>query len=179
LQALPGELFDASAAFSATEVFTIACSNARCVLHRLHVSQARFAADQDAVLAEAVINSERAVEPLTPDERVVRDCDEYLGSIMMDGHLLTFSNNGPERVNEFSNSLDQVAATRELALLREALRLWEEHGYADHAVAEDALHNELDALDQQFFEAGGAEDSLDIRTKKYVFDHLDGFIILE
>ncbi len=85
------------------------------MLRRLHVLRARFAADQDAVLAEAVINAERAVEPLTPDERVVRDCDEYLGSIMMDGHLLTFSNNGLERINEFSNALEQVAATMDSA----------------------------------------------------------------
>ena len=148
-------------------------------MRRLHVDRARFASDQDAVLAEAVINAEHAVEPFTPDERLVRDCDEYLGNIMMDGHLLTFSNQGLERINEFSNALERVAAARELALLREALRLWKEHGYADHAVAGDALHTELDALDQQFFDAGGAEDSLDIRTKKYVLDHLDGFIILQ
>jgi hypothetical protein len=149
------------------------------VLRRLPVDRARFASDQDAVLAEAVINAEHAVEPFTPDERLVRDCDEYLGNIMMDGHLLTFSNQGLERINEFSNALERVAAARELALLREALRLWKEHGHPDYAVAEGTLHTELDALDQQFFDAGGAEDSLDIRTKKYVLDHLDGFIILQ
>lgn len=136
------------------------------MLRRVHVDRARFAADRDAVLAEAVINSEHAAEPLTPDERVVRDCDEYLGSIMMDGHLLTFSNIGLERINELSNAPEQVAATRELGLLRQALLLWQEHGYPDFAVAEGALHNELHALDEQFFDAGGAEDSLDIRTKK-------------
>ena len=151
----------------------------RVMLRRLHVARSRFAADEDAVLAESVMNAQTAVDPLTLDERVVYDADEYLGSIMMDGHILTFSNKGLERIDDFVKALDRVGATRENALLGQALLLWEKHGYVAFDEADDALRSAFDVLDEQFFAAASAEDSLELRTKHYVREHIDAFVILD
>jgi hypothetical protein len=76
--------------------------------NRLHVTQKRYTAEENAVLSEVVTNLQQATEPLTSDERIVCDCDEYLGNIMMDGHLLTFTNNGIDRVSEYGKALEFV-----------------------------------------------------------------------
>jgi hypothetical protein len=46
------------------------------VLRRLHVARSRFAADEDTVLTESVLNAQTAVDPLSLDERVVYDADD-------------------------------------------------------------------------------------------------------
>ena len=116
---------------------------------------------------------------MTLDERVVYDADEYLGCIMMDGHLLTFSNKGRERIAGFANALERLGANRERELLGQALILWETHAYVDFGAAGDALQNQFNELDERFFSAASAKDSLEIRTKYYVRDHLDAFVILD
>jgi aminoglycoside phosphotransferase len=89
--------------------------------NRLHVTQKRYAAEENAVLSEVVTNLQQATEPLTSDERIVCDCDECLGNIMMDGHLLTFTNNGIDRVSEYGKALEQITASRELELFRQGI----------------------------------------------------------
>jgi uncharacterized protein DUF4375 len=149
------------------------------VLRRLHVTRSRFAADEDAILTEAVMNTQTAADPLTLDERVVYDADEYLGGVMMDGHILTLCNKGLERINDMGVALERIGASRERALLEQALLLWKEHGYADFDEVGDALLTEFDALDQRFFAAASGDDSLELRIKHYVREHLDAFIVLE
>ena len=149
------------------------------MLRRLHVTRSRFAAEEDAVLTESVLNAQTAFDPLTLDERVVYDADEYLGCIMMDGHLLTFSNKGRERIADFVNALERVGANRERELLGQALLLWERHAYVDVGAAGDALRNEFNELDEQLFSAASEEDSLENHIKHYVRQHLDAFVILD
>jgi hypothetical protein len=149
------------------------------MLRRLSVTRSRFAADQDAILAEAVMNTQTATDPLTVDERIVYDADEYLGSIMMDGHILTLSNKGLERINEMDLALQQIGANRERALLGDAVSHWKERGYCDFAEADDALLGAFEVLDERFFEAASTDNSLEFRIKAYVREHLDTFIILE
>jgi hypothetical protein len=149
------------------------------VLRRLHVARSRFAADEDAVLTESVLNAQSAFDPMTLDERVVYDADDYLGCIMMDGHLLTFSNKGPQRIADFVNALERVGANRERELLGQALLLWKTHAYVDAGAAGDALQNQFNELDEQFFAAASAKESLEIHTKHYVREHLGAFVILD
>jgi hypothetical protein len=149
------------------------------VLRRFHVTRSRFSADEDAVLTEAVMNTQAATDPLTVDERAVYDSDEYLGSVMMDGHILTFCNKGLERINDMGAALERIGASRERPLFEQALLLWKQHGYAGFDEADDALLSAFDALDQRFFAAASAEDSLETRIKQYVREHLDAFIVLE
>jgi hypothetical protein len=85
------------------------------------------------------LNAQTAADPLSGDERVVYDADEYLGSIMMDGHLLTFCNKGPTRIGEMGKALEQVGATQERALLKNALNLWVQHGCASYDEANETL----------------------------------------
>lgn len=147
------------------------------MLQRLHVPRARFAAEPDAVLAEAVLNAQG--DQITVEGRTVSDADEYLGSITMDGHLLTFCNKGLERLNEMDQALERLGADRERALLSQALALWRQHGCVDFDVADEALSVTLYDLDQRFFAMAGADDSLEARTRRYVREHLDSFIVLE
>lgn len=147
--------------------------------NRLHVTQKRYAAEENAVLSEVVTNLQQATEPLTSDERIVCDCDEYLGNIMMDGHLLTFTNNGIDRVSEYGKALEQITASRELELFRQGMELWKKHEYVDFDGAGDDLKDALDEVDQQFYDVAGREDSLEMRVQRYVRDHLDAFVVLE
>lgn len=97
------------------------------MLEKLRIARSRFESDEDAVLAEAVQNVQRATDPLTDDERVVYDADQLLGSIMMDD-----------------------------------------------------LTTALDALDEQFFGWMREDaDNLEVRTRRYVREHLDAFVTLE
>lgn len=143
-------------------------------MSKLRVARGRFAAEEDAVLSEAVMNAQGATDPMTQDERTVYDADEFLGSVMMDGLLLTFSNKGLERIRDMGVALERIGADTERALLGEALLLWQEHGDAG-----EALKAAVDALDQRFFEAASAGNNVDVRTKRYVREHLDSFIVLE
>lgn len=125
------------------------------------------------------MNTQTATDPLTEDERIVYDADEYLGSIMMDGHGLTLANKGLQRIREMERALERLRANGERALLGEALLLWEQRGCTDFDEPDDDMRSAMEALDEQFFEAASAEDSLEIRTKHYVRDHLDTFVVLE
>jgi hypothetical protein len=149
------------------------------MLERLLVTRNRFESDRDAVLLEAIINNQRATEPMSTEERVVFDADQYLGSVMMDGHLLTFNNYWLEPVASWAKALDALSATKELSLLREALELWSADGCPEYPDAKPALASAVEAIDERFFEAAGEEQSLEVRMKAFVSEHVQSFVTFE
>jgi hypothetical protein len=149
------------------------------MLERLRVTRARLAADEDAVLLEAVLNTQTASDPLSEDERVVYDADEYLGNIMMDGHFLTLYNKGPERAQEIRASLERLGATRERELFERAVMLWGKHDFASPLSASEEVLAAFEPLDEQFLAWMTEDGNLEQRTKGYVRAHQDAFLVLE
>ena len=149
------------------------------MLKRLVVSRARFDSDSDSVLLEAIFNNQTAAEPLTAQERIVFDADQYLSSVMMDGHLLAFCSNGPKPVAEWAKALQPLGAAEELGFLAEALELWVGAGCPDYDAANEVLSERLDDVDQRFYTAMEAGENLETRTKRYVRENLTSFVDFE
>jgi hypothetical protein len=115
---------------------------------------------------------------MSTEQRVVYDADQYLGHVMLDGHHTTFCNVGLEEAAVWPKALEALGASRELELLKEALELWTVNGCPGHFEANETT-DAIDAIDHRFFDAMRADNNLEARTKKYVFEHRECFINLE